>query len=481
MRTNPLLKQLAYVNGTWMAAASGDVLEVANPSTGDVIGTVPSLSAGETQSVVSAANAAFADWRQWAGKERSQVLRRWHDLILEHKDDLAALVTLEQGKPLAEAAGEVAYGASFIEWFAEEAKRTYGDTIPGQMRQLRISTIKQPIGVAAAITPWNFPVAMITRKAGAALAAGCSFIVKPAEQTPFSALALAFLAEEAGVPAGVFNVITGAPDVIGGVLTKSDIVRKLSFTGSTAVGRLLMRQSADTVKKLSLELGGNAPFVVMDDADIEKAADAAILCKFRNAGQTCVCANRIYVQSGAYDAFLAAFTQRVEALAVGDGFEDGVQIGPLIDEAAVAKVSEHLADALSHGASVTTGGKPHDRGGLFYQPTVLSGATQSMLIAREETFGPLAPLIRFESEDEAITLANQSEFGLAAYIFTRDIGRVHRLSEAIEAGMIGVNTGLISTEVAPFGGIKQSGLGREGGHQGIDEYLETKYICSDIS
>ncbi|MEM7570283.1 MAG: NAD-dependent succinate-semialdehyde dehydrogenase [Pseudomonadota bacterium] len=480
MSSPALLKNQVYVNGAWQDAASGAAFPVTNPATGETIGTVPSLSAEETANVVAAANEAFSAWRQTTSKERSALLRRWHDLILANKDDLAKLVTLEQGKPLAEAAGEVVYGASFIEWFAEEAKRTYGDTIPGHQRQLRITTIKQPIGVAAAITPWNFPIAMITRKAGAALAAGCSFIVKPAEQTPLSALALAQLADEAGIPAGVFNVITGDPATLGGVLTQSDIVRKLSFTGSTPIGRLLMRQSAETVKKLSLELGGNAPFVVMDDADIDKAADAAILCKFRNAGQTCVCANRIYVQAGAYDAFTAALTERSQNLKVGDGFEDGVQIGPLIDDAAVQKVSEHLADALAKGASVTTGGKPHALGGQFFEPTVLSGATQDMLMAREETFGPLAPLIRFETEADAITLANASEFGLAAYVFTKDLGRMHRLSEGIEAGMIGVNTGIISTEVAPFGGIKQSGLGREGSHEGIDEYLETKYICTDI-
>ncbi|MEM9289439.1 MAG: NAD-dependent succinate-semialdehyde dehydrogenase [Pseudomonadota bacterium] len=476
-----LLKDAAYVNGQWVAASSGATFDVANPSTGDVISSVPNMDASDTERAVEAAQAAFESWKKTTGKARSILLRRWYELLIANADDLAKIVTTEQGKPLAEAKGEVAYGAAFLEWFAEEAKRSYGKTIPGHLPDARIMTIRQPIGVSAAITPWNFPIAMITRKAAAALAAGCTFIVKPAEQTPLSALAVAALAEEAGIPAGVFNVITGEPAAIGGVLTSSDIVRKLSFTGSTAIGRLLMRQCSDTVKKLSLELGGNAPFVVMDDANTEKAADAAILCKFRNSGQTCVCANRIYVQAGAYDAFLEAFRARTAALQVGDGFEAGAQIGPLIDTAAVEKVKEHLDDATHHGAKIELGGKPSQRGGLFFEPTILSGATQAMQIAHEETFGPVAPLIRFDTEEEAITLANSTEFGLAAYVFTENLGRMYRLSEGIEAGMIGVNTGIISTEVAPFGGIKQSGLGREGGYSGIDEYLETKYMCVDIS
>lgn len=475
-----LMRQEAFIGGAWRNADSSAIVEVTNPATGEVIGSVPDMGENEASFAIDAAHEAFAQWRQYTGKERSAILKKWHVLIMSNRDALARLLTREQGKPVPEASGEIAYGAAFIEWFAEEAKRTYGDTIPGHMRNLRLMTIKQPVGVAAAITPWNFPSAMITRKAGAALAAGCTFIVKPAEQTPFSALALADLAEQAGVPPGVFNVITGDAKTIGGVMTSSDKIRKLTFTGSTEVGRILMRQCADTVKKISLELGGNAPLVVMDDADVEKAAAAAIACKFRNAGQTCVSANRIYVQDGIYDDFVAAFSKRASALRVGDGFEDGVQVGPLIDSDALAKVHEHLTDATDKGASIKAGGGAHDLGGLFFNPTVLADADQTMQIAHEETFGPVAPVIHFDTDDDAITLANSTEYGLAAYLFTQHTGRMFRLSEQIEAGMIGINTGLFSTEVAPFGGVKQSGLGREGGHQGIEEFLETKYLCVDV-
>lgn len=475
-----VIKEKAFIGGEWRGADDGGAFEVSNPSTGETIASVPNMGAAETAAAIDAAASALEEWRAKTGKERSVILKRWFDLIMAEQEALAQLLTMEQGKPLAEARGEIAYGASFIEWFAEEAKRAYGETIPGHMRDKRLITIKQPVGVTAAITPWNFPNAMITRKAGAALAAGCSMIVKPAEQTPLSALALAALGEEAGLTPGVFSVITGNAAAIGGALTTSETVRKLTFTGSTEIGRLLMRQCSDTIKKLSLELGGNAPFVVLDDADIDKAAAAAILCKFRNAGQTCVCANRIYVQAGVYDAFVDRLTALAADLKVGDGFSDGVQIGPLIDEAAIGKVQSHLDDALQHGAMVTTGGKHSDRGGLFFEPTVLAGATQSMRIAHEETFGPIAPIIRFETDDEAVALANDSEFGLAAYLFTESLSRAFRTAEAIEAGMVGVNTGIISTEVAPFGGVKQSGLGREGGRQGIEDYLETKYLCLEV-
>ncbi len=470
----------AYIGGEWRAADDGATFDVSNPSTGEKIASVPNMGVAETRSAIESAAAAFTEWREKTGKERSVVLRRWYELIMAEQEALAQLLTREQGKPLAEARGEIAYGASFIEWFAEEAKRTYGETIPGHMRDNRLITIKQPVGVAAAITPWNFPNAMITRKAGAALAAGCAMIVKPAEQTPLSALALAALGEKAGLTPGVFSVITGDAAKIGGELTSSGLVRKLTFTGSTEIGRLLMRQSADTIKKISLELGGNAPFVVLDDADIDKAAAAAIMCKFRNAGQTCVSANRIYVQAGAYGPFVEKLTALTSELKVGDGLADGVQIGPLIDGAAVEKVQSHLDDALSNGAAVTIGGKSHSLGGQFFEPTVLANATQSMCIAREETFGPLAPVIKFETDDEVVGLANETEFGLAAYLFTNSLSRAFKTAEAIEVGMVGINTGIISTEVAPFGGVKQSGLGREGGRQGIEDYLETKYLCLEI-
>jgi succinate-semialdehyde dehydrogenase / glutarate-semialdehyde dehydrogenase len=475
-----LITGKAYIGGEWRGANDGSTFDVSNPSTGEVIASVPNMGADEARAAITAAGLAFEQWREQTGKERSVILRRWFELIMAEQEDLARLLTLEQGKPLAEARGEIAYGASFIEWFAEEAKRTYGETIPGHMRDKRLITIKQPVGVAAAITPWNFPNAMITRKAGAALAAACAMIVKPAEQTPLSALALASLAEKAGLPPGVFSVITGDAEKIGAELTANEAVRKLTFTGSTEVGRLLMRQCAGTIKKLSLELGGNAPFVVLDDADLDKAAAAAILCKFRNAGQTCVSANRIYVQEGAYDGFVERLSRLASTLYVGDGMDDGVQIGPLIDAAAVDKVEAHLADALSKGAAITTGGKPHARGGLFFEPTVLTGATQTMQIAHEETFGPLAPVIKFKTDDEAITHANDTQFGLAAYLFTQNLSRAFKTAEAIEAGMVGINTGIISTEVAPFGGVKQSGLGREGGRQGVEEFLETKYLCLEV-
>jgi len=480
MTIEHLLKNKAYIAGEWRDAVSGATFEVKNPSTSETIANVPDMGAAETDAAIDAAASAFEEWRQLTGKERSAILRRWLDLIMTEQEGLARLLTMEQGKPLAEARGEIAYGASFIEWFAEEAKRTYGETIPGHMRDKRLITIKQPVGVAAAITPWNFPSAMITRKAGAALAAGCSMIVKPAEQTPLSALALAALGEKAGLTPGVFSVITGDAATIGEAFTSSPVVRKLTFTGSTEIGRLLMRQSADTIKKVSLELGGNAPFVVLDDADLDKAADAAILCKFRNAGQTCVSANRIYVQAGVYDAFAEKLTARVARLSVGDGFADGVQIGPLIDDAAIEKVQAHLDDAAGKGAAVQFGGKRHDLGGRFFEPTVVTQATQEMRIASEETFGPLAPLIKFDTDDEAIALSNATEFGLAAYLFSNNISRAFRVAEAIETGMIGVNTGIISSEVAPFGGVKQSGLGREGGREGIEEFLETKYMCLEI-
>ncbi len=481
MPVRHLLKQKAFIGGRWCDAASGETLAVHNPANGQIIAHVPDMDAADTQEAINAAAKALPAWCALTGKARAVILRRWYELMMQEQEALAQLLTLEQGKPLAEARGEIAYGAGFIEWFAEEAKRTYGETLPGHLPDTRIITIKQPVGVVAAITPWNFPNAMITRKAGAALAAGCTIIVKPAESTPLSALALAALAEEAGVPAGVFSIITGDPVAIGGALTQSDLVRKLSFTGSTATGRLLMRQCADTVKKISLELGGNAPFIVLDDADLDKAAAGAIACKFRNAGQTCVCANRILVQSGVHDAFVEKFTALVCQLKVGDGQDEGSQIGPLINGAALAKVEAHLADALAGGATVHTGGAPHALGGLFFQPTVLSGATQKMQMAREETFGPLAPVIRFNTDDEVIAMANDTPFGLASYLFTRNINRAFRIAEAIEAGMVGLNTGMISTELAPFGGIKQSGLGREGGRQGIEEYLETKYLCMELA
>jgi succinate-semialdehyde dehydrogenase / glutarate-semialdehyde dehydrogenase len=472
-----LFRQSDYVDGAWINARSGGTIDVDNPATGEVIGTVPKCGAAETRAAIEAADRALPAWRRKTAKERAAVVRRWYELMLEHQDDLARLMTIEQGKPLTESKGEVAYAASFLEWFAEEAKRVYGDTIPGHQADTRIVVIKQPIGVVACITPWNFPLAMITRKAGPAIASGCTVVLKPASQTPFSALALAELAERAGVPKGVFNVVTGSASEIGGEMTGNPIVKKLSFTGSTEVGKLLMEQCARTVKKVSLELGGNAPFIVFDDADIDAAVEGAMASKYRNNGQTCVCVNRIYVQDRVYDAFAEKLSAAVKTLSPMNGLEAGANQGPLIDDKAVLKVEEHIEDATKKGARIVVGGKRHARGGRFFEPTVLVDVTPSMMVAREETFGPVAPLFRFTTEDEALTMANDTEFGLAAYFYGRDIGRVWRVAEALESGMVGINTGLISTEVAPFGGVKESGLGREGSKYGIDEYLEIKYLC----
>ena len=476
--TNPtLFRQLCVINGAWLPAHSGATLDVENPATGARLGSVPNAGRDETRDAIEAAAAAFPAWRARTGKERAALLRAWFDLIMQNQEDLATLLTLEQGKPLAESRGEVAYGAAFIEWFAEEAKRTYGDIIPGHARDKRILVTKEPIGVVGCITPWNFPIAMITRKVGPALAAGCTTVVKPASQTPFSALALAALAEQAGLPPGVLNVVTGSARDIGGELTSNPLVRKISFTGSTEVGKLLMAQSSTTVKKLSLELGGNAPFIVFDDADLDAAVEGAIVSKYRNSGQTCVCANRLLVQASVYDAFAARLSAAVSQLTVGSGLEPGVTQGPLIDEAAVAKVEAHIADALAKGATLLRGGHRTAPGGRFFEPTVLTGATEAMAIAREETFGPVAPLFRFETEADAIRMANATEFGLAAYFYGRDIGRIFRVAEALEYGIVGVNTGVISTEVAPFGGVKESGIGREGSKYGIEDYLVVKYLC----
>ncbi|KAF1048461.1 MAG: Glutarate-semialdehyde dehydrogenase DavD [Herbaspirillum frisingense] len=472
-----LLRQQAYIDGAWCDADNGAAFDVNNPANGERLGQVPQMGAAETRRAIDAANAAWPAWKKKTAKERSAILRRWHDLMLANADDLALIMTAEQGKPLAEARGEIGYAASFIEWFAEEGKRTYGDTIPSPSPASRIVVVKEAIGVCAAITPWNFPAAMITRKAGPALAAGCPMVLKPAEATPFSALALAVLAERAGIPAGVFSVVTGLPKEIGGEMTANPIVRKISFTGSTAVGKLLMQQSASSIKKLSLELGGNAPFIVFDDADLDAAVEGALASKYRNAGQTCVCANRIYVQDGVYDAFAAKLVAAVQKLKVGDGMENGTTQGPLINEQAVQKVEQHVADAVAHGARVLLGGKRHALGHGFFEPTVLADVTPAMRVAREETFGPMAPLFRFKTDEEALALANDTEFGLASYFYSRDIGRIWGVAEGLESGMVGINTGLISNEVAPFGGVKQSGLGREGSHYGIDDYLVIKYLC----
>lgn len=473
-----LLKELAYVDGVWCAADHGGCFEVRNPATGLTIARVADLGAAQTHAAVAAADAAWPAWRKTVAKTRAALLRRWFELMTAHAEDLARLMTAEQGKPLAEARGEVAYAASFVEWFAEEARRVYGEIVPTHLAERRLLVLQQPVGVCAAITPWNFPAAMITRKVAPALAAGCTVVIKPAEQTPLTALALAVLAERAGFPAGVINVVTGSdPVAIGGVLTASPLVRKLSFTGSTEVGRLLMAQCAPTIKKLSLELGGNAPFIVFDDADLEAAVEGALASKYRNAGQTCVCANRLLVQAGVYERFAARLAEAVGRFRVGPGLEPGVEIGPLIDAGALAKVEAHVADALALGARVLTGGRRHALGGGFFEPTVLADATPAMRVAREETFGPVAPLFRFETEDEALALANASPSGLAGYFYSRDLGRIFRVAEALEVGMVGVNTGLISTELTPFGGIKQSGLGREGSHHGIDEYLELKSVA----
>jgi succinate-semialdehyde dehydrogenase/glutarate-semialdehyde dehydrogenase len=472
-----LLRQQAYINGQWSDADNGATLAVTNPATGEQLGTIPLMGAAETKRAIAAANAAWPAWRKKSARERAIILRKWNDLILENTEDLAQLMTAEQGKPLAESRSEVAYGASFIEWFGEEAKRVAGETLASPWQDRRLLVTKEPIGVCAAITPWNFPIAMITRKAGPALAAGCPMVLKPAEATPYCALALAVLAERAGVPAGVFSVVTGTPKDIGAEMTSNPTVRKLTFTGSTAVGRLLMEQSAKTIKKLSLELGGNAPFIVFDDADLDAAVEGALASKYRNAGQTCVCANRIYVQDGVYEQFAEKLVAAVGKLKVGNGAEPGVTQGPLIDEKAVQKVEQHVADALAKGGRLLTGGKRHELGHSFFQPTVIADVSNDMIVATEETFGPLAPLFRFKTDEEAIALANDTEFGLASYFYSRDIGRIWRVAEGLESGMVGVNTGLISNEIAPFGGVKQSGLGREGSHYGLDEFLVIKYIC----
>ncbi|QID17792.1 NADP-dependent succinate-semialdehyde dehydrogenase [Nitrogeniibacter mangrovi] len=470
-----LFREMAYIDGQWVGAEQS--VTVRNPATGESLGTVPKLGQAATRQAIDAAQRAFPGWRDRVAKERAQLLRRWFDLIIEHADDLARMMTLEQGKPLAEAKGEVVYAASFVEWFAEEAKRVYGDTIPTPGADRRLLVIRQPVGVCAAITPWNFPAAMITRKVAPALAAGCTTVVKPAGQTPFTALALAELADRAGLPPGVFNVLTGDTRAIGGELTSNPVVRKLSFTGSTEVGRTLMAQCAPTIKKLSLELGGNAPFLVFDDADLDAAVDGAMASKYRNTGQTCVCANRILVHDAVYDEFARRLADKVAALTVGNGLDAGVTQGPLIDAAAVDKVEAHIADAQAKGARILTGGKRHARGGTYFEPTILVDVTEQMRVAREETFGPVAPLFRFKDEAEALRMANDTEYGLAAYFYARDVGRIVRVSEALEYGMVGINTGILSNEVAPFGGVKQSGLGREGSRYGIDEYVEMKYLC----
>ena len=472
-----LFRQQCYIDGAWCNADSGKTVDVNNPATNEVLGTIPNMGADETRRAIEAANAAWPGWRRKTAKERANILRKWFNLIIENQDDLAVLMTAEQGKPLAEAKGEVVYGASFVEWFAEEAKRVYGDTVPQHQPDKRIVVIKEPIGVVAAITPWNFPNAMITRKCAPALAAGCPVVIKPASQTPFSALALAVLAERAGIPKGVVNVVTGSAKAIGGEMTANPIVRKLSFTGSTEIGKLLMEQCAGTVKKVSLELGGNAPFIVFDDADLDAAVEGAIASKYRNTGQTCVCANRLLVQEGVYEAFAQKLAVAVGKLKVGDGLKGETQQGPLIDMKAVAKVEEHIADAVGKGARIAVGGKRHALGGSFFEPTILVDVTPKMAVAREETFGPVAPLFRFKTEEEAIRMANDTEFGLAAYFFSRDIGRVWRVAEQVEYGIVGINTGIISTEVAPFGGVKESGIGREGSKYGMDDFLEIKYLC----
>jgi succinate-semialdehyde dehydrogenase / glutarate-semialdehyde dehydrogenase len=472
-----LFRQQGYINGEWRDADSRATINVTNPADGSVIGTIPKMGAVETRRGIEAAHAALPAWRAKLAKERASILRKWFELMIANTDDLALIMTTEQGKPLTEARGEIAYAASFIEWFAEEAKRIYGDVIPQHQADKRLVVIKQPVGVCGLITPWNFPAAMITRKAAPALAAGCTVVIKPATQTPYSAFALAELAERAGIPKGVVNIVSGSAKEIGGELTSNTTVRKISFTGSTEVGAVLMKQSAETIKKVSLELGGNAPFLVFDDADIDAAVEGAMISKYRNNGQTCVCANRILVQDGVYDKFAAKLAEKVRALKVGRGTEAGVNIGPLIDANAVTKVEEHIQDAVSKGAKIVVGGKKHALGGLFFEPTVLTGVNTTMKVTKEETFGPVAPLFRFKTEEEGVAMANDTEFGLASYFYARDIGRIWRVGEGIESGMVGVNTGLISNEVAPFGGVKQSGIGREGSKYGIEEYLEVKYLC----
>ena len=477
LRDRGLFRQECYVDGRWIEAESGATIPVINPATGEVLGTVPKLGKLETAAAIEAADRAWAGWREMTALERGEILRRWYELMREHQDDLAMLMTLEEGKPLAEAEGEIAYAASFVDWFAEEGKRAYGDIIPQHQRDKRIVVIKQPVGVTAAITPWNFPSAMITRKVAPALAAGCPVVIKPASQTPYSALALAELGERAGMPGGVFNVVTGSARDIGTELSSNPVVRKLSFTGSTEVGKLLMEQCAGTVKKISLELGGNAPFIVFDDAEINRAVEAAMIGKFRNTGQSCVAVNRFLVQASVYEEFAEKLTAQVRRLKVGSGLEPGVEVGPLIDEDAVRKVEEHIADAVNKGARVLLGGGRHEGGGTLFQPTVLSGATREMRVHAEETFGPVVSLFRFETEDQAIRLANDTRYGLAAYFCARDVGRIWRVGEALEYGMVGINTGLVSTAVAPFGGVKESGIGREGSKYGLDEFLEVKYLC----
>jgi succinate-semialdehyde dehydrogenase/glutarate-semialdehyde dehydrogenase len=477
--TDPsLLETRAYVNGAWIEGTS--TFAVTNPARGDVLADVTDLNRQDVSDAIDAAYVAQKDWATWTGKERSVVLRRWFDLMMQHKDDLGTILTAEQGKPLIEARGEIVYGASFVEFFAEEAKRIYGEIIPGHQRDKRIQVLKQPVGVAASITPWNFPNAMITRKAAPALAAGCAFVARPAKETPLSAIAMGVLAERAGIPAGIFNVVpSSASSAIGKEFCENPKVRKLTFTGSTEVGRILMKQAADQVMKCSMELGGNAPFIVFDDADLDAAVEGAIICKFRNNGQTCVCANRIYVQAGVYDVFAEKLASRVKELIVGDGLEQGTDLGPLINDSALDKVQEHIADALAKGAKIMLGGGDPIRGN-FVAPTIMSGVTQNMAVATDETFGPLAPLFKFENEDDVIAMANDTIFGLASYFYAKDLSRVTKVAEALEYGMVGVNTGLISTELAPFGGVKQSGLGREGSHHGIEDYLEMKYICLSV-
>jgi succinate-semialdehyde dehydrogenase/glutarate-semialdehyde dehydrogenase len=472
-----LFRQQCYVDGQWVDADSKDTFKVNNPADNSTIGTMPKFGRNETRRAIEAANKAYPAWRALTGKERAAILRKWYDLMVANSEDLAAIMTTEQGKPLSEAKGEVVYSAGFLEWFGEEAKRVYGDTIPQNVKGRRIVVTKEPIGVVAAITPWNFPSAMITRKVAPALAAGCTVVCRPASQTPYSATALAELAERAGIPKGVFNVVTGSAGEMGAELTSNPIVRKLSFTGSTEIGKLLMEQCAGTVKKVSMELGGNAPFIVFDDADLDAAVQGAIASKYRNTGQTCVCANRLLVQEGVYDAFTKKLMEAVGKLKVGNGFEQGVTQGPLIDLKGVEKVEEHIADAVKKGAKVVMGGKRHSLGGSFFEPTVITGVTTQMMVAREETFGPLAPLFKFKTEEEAIKMANDTEFGLAAYFYSRDVGRVWRVAEGLEYGIVGINEGLISTEVAPFGGVKESGVGREGSYYGMEDYLEVKYLC----
>lgn len=477
----PLFRPFAYIDGSWVAADGDEQIDVVNPATGEVIAQVPRLGRAETETAIAAADAALPAWRSLSAQQRADILMKWYELMLEHQDELATIMTLEQGKPLKEAAGEIVYAASFLRWFAEEGRRVYGETIPAANSNQRIVVTKHPVGVCGAITPWNFPAAMITRKAGAALAAGCTIICKPASQTPLSATALALLAERAGVPRGVFNVVPGAASEIAGALTESSVVRKVTFTGSTEVGRSLMAQAAQHIQKISLELGGNAPFIVFEDADLDAAVTGAMAAKFRNAGQTCVCTNRFLVQSSVINAFSEKLAVAMNSeLTVGDGVDAGVNIGPLIDDKAVAKVNEHVQDAVDSGAELWIGGHPHPLGGNFFTPTLISGATASMKVAGEETFGPLAAVFAFDDEAEAVSMANDTEYGLAGYFYTRDMGRMWRLADALEYGMLGINTGMISNASAPFGGVKASGLGREGGHQGLEEFLETKYLCIDL-